>query len=158
MGFPWDFYLGFLWEFYGISMGFLWDFDGISMRFLCDFHGISMGFLWGFYGISMGILWEFYGVSMGFLWDSYGISYDESPNGWIYKKNWLEFIGFHHDCLWISASKIIEDFGIANDETIKYGEFGQQKWGFHQVTWGVEEIKLWGGLMIDELIKDQVPE
>ena len=56
MAFLWGFYVGFLWDFYGISMGFLWDFHGISMGFVCR--------------ISMGL-------------------YDESPNGWIYKKNWL---------------------------------------------------------------------
>ena len=44
-------------------MGFLWDFYGISMGFLLDFYGISMGFLWDFYGISM----VTYGYSVTFF-------------------------------------------------------------------------------------------
>ena len=39
MGIQWDF-IGFKWEFNGISVGFKWDFNGNSM----GFKEISMGF------------------------------------------------------------------------------------------------------------------
>ena len=60
-------FMGFLLDFYGISIGFLWDFYWISMGFLWDFYGISIGFLWDFYGISMGFM-GFLRVLVGFLW------------------------------------------------------------------------------------------
>ena len=34
--------MGFLWDFYGISMGSIWDFYGIYMGFLCDLRGIYL--------------------------------------------------------------------------------------------------------------------
>ena len=44
-------------EFYQISMGSLWYSYDFSMGFLCDFCGVSMKFLLEFYDISMGLLW-----------------------------------------------------------------------------------------------------
>ena len=61
-------YVGFLWNFYWISMIFLW-YDGMTIGFLWDSYGISMVFLWCFYDISMGFLWDVWGKSMVFLWD-----------------------------------------------------------------------------------------
>ena len=48
--------MGYLWDFYGISMGFLWDIHGISMGYLWDIHGISMGFLWDSVWILYGLV------------------------------------------------------------------------------------------------------
>ena len=55
-------------------MGILWYSYGISIGFLSDFYGISMMFLWDSYGIPMGFLLDFHDVSMIFLWDYYGMS------------------------------------------------------------------------------------
>ena len=41
--------MGFPWWFFGFFLGFLWDFCGVSMICLLDFYG----FLWHSYGASM---------------------------------------------------------------------------------------------------------
>ena len=43
---------------YGISIGFLWEFFGVSMIFFFDFY-ISIGLLWDFCVISMVFPWLF---------------------------------------------------------------------------------------------------
>ena len=63
IGFLWD---GPLWNFYDFSMGFLCDFSGISMESLLDFYDISMGLLLDFQWIPIAFLWNFHDVSMIF--------------------------------------------------------------------------------------------
>ena len=55
-------------EFYGIIIGFLWNFYGISMMFYDTSMGGSIEFLWDVYWIPVGRPRYFHNVSMIFLW------------------------------------------------------------------------------------------